>query len=49
MSLIAKIIVILVGAIAMAIVIYALDKSTREFEHAVDAYYEDIHEYFHGA
>lgn len=47
MNLIAKIVVVFVGMILMGIVVYLLEKSTREFEQAVDAYYEDIHSYFH--
>ena len=47
MNLFIKIGVILIGAIIMAIIIYVFEKATRETIQEIDAYYEDIHNFFH--
>lgn len=46
-NLIVKIVILFIGMVLMGITAYLLEKSTREFEQAVDVYYEDIHSYFH--
>lgn len=47
MNLFVKIGVILIGAIIMAIVIYVFEKATKEAIQEIDAYYEDIHNFFY--